>query len=68
VESEKGTIETPVKYWEIIADNLSKAGWSWEHAATSKPGETAVDSFAAYLGGLLNREVRNHGIDYPPNQ
>jgi hypothetical protein len=18
-----------VKYWEIIADNLSKAGWSW---------------------------------------
>jgi hypothetical protein len=20
---------TPVKYWEIIADNLSKAGWSW---------------------------------------
>jgi hypothetical protein len=20
---------TRVKYWEIIADNLSKAGWSW---------------------------------------
>ena len=19
----------PIKYWEIIADNLSKAGWSW---------------------------------------
>jgi hypothetical protein len=19
----------PVKYWEIIADNLSKAGWNW---------------------------------------
>jgi len=19
----------PLKYWEIIADNLSKAGWSW---------------------------------------
>jgi hypothetical protein len=19
----------PMKYWEIIADNLSKAGWSW---------------------------------------
>jgi hypothetical protein len=19
----------PVKYWEIVADNLSKAGWSW---------------------------------------
>src|SRR5881409_1259157 len=21
--------QRPVKYWEIIADNLSKAGWSW---------------------------------------
>ena len=29
VESKRRTIETPVKYWEIIADNLSKAGWSW---------------------------------------
>ena len=24
----------PVKYWEIIADNLSKAGWSWDYVAT----------------------------------
>ena len=23
-----------VKYWEIIADNLSKAGWSWGCIAT----------------------------------
>jgi precorrin-6B methylase 1 len=23
-----------VKYWEIIADNLSKAGWSWGRVAT----------------------------------
>jgi hypothetical protein len=23
-----------VKYWEIIADNLSKAGWSWDCVAT----------------------------------
>ena len=21
--------ERKMKYWEIIADNLSKAGWSW---------------------------------------
>jgi hypothetical protein len=28
VESKKGTI-CGVKYWEIIADDLSKAGWSW---------------------------------------
>src|SRR5947208_1648139 len=23
-----------VKYWELIADNLSKAGWSWGYVAT----------------------------------
>jgi hypothetical protein len=28
VEAERGRIP-PVKCWEIIADNLSKAGWSW---------------------------------------
>jgi hypothetical protein len=28
VESKSGRIQR-VKYWEIIADNLSKAGWSW---------------------------------------
>jgi hypothetical protein len=28
VESKRDTIRR-VKYWEIIADNLSKAGWSW---------------------------------------
>ena len=22
-----------VKYWEIIADNLSKAGWSWSYVS-----------------------------------
>jgi hypothetical protein len=26
---QKRQIQPPVKYWEIIADNLSKAGWSW---------------------------------------
>ncbi|HUE50146.1 MAG TPA: hypothetical protein VMQ39_03685 [Candidatus Dormibacteraeota bacterium] len=20
----------PVKYWEIIADNLNRAGWTWD--------------------------------------
>jgi hypothetical protein len=29
VESKRGTIERVKRYWEIIADNLSKAGWSW---------------------------------------
>ncbi len=26
---QKGHNQAAVKYWEIIADNLSKAGWSW---------------------------------------
>ena len=30
-----------VKYWEIIADNLSKAGWSWGCvAARDREGRT----------------------------
>jgi hypothetical protein len=30
-----------VKYWEIIADNLSKAGWSWGFvSATDSNGRT----------------------------
>jgi hypothetical protein len=29
VESKSGRIPGLVKYWEIIADDLSKAGWSW---------------------------------------
>jgi hypothetical protein len=26
-----------VKHWEIIADNLSKAGWSWGCVSTINP-------------------------------
>jgi hypothetical protein len=30
-----------VKYWEIIADNLSKAGWSWGCvSALDREGQT----------------------------
>ena len=30
-----------VKYWEIIADNLSKAGWSWGYvSALDSEGRT----------------------------
>jgi hypothetical protein len=30
-----------MKYWEIIADNLSKAGWSWGCVATiNSDGQT----------------------------
>jgi hypothetical protein len=33
VQSKRGRIRR-VRYWEIIADNLSKAGWSWGCVAT----------------------------------
>jgi hypothetical protein len=36
-EDGPGSPESRVKYWEIIADNLSKAGWSWGYIS-------AVDS------------------------
>jgi len=29
-------IMPPMKYWEIIADKLSAAGWSWAIAAPSQ--------------------------------
>jgi hypothetical protein len=29
VKNKTGTIINVKRYWEIIADNLSKAGWSW---------------------------------------
>jgi len=32
-----------MKYWEIIADNLSKAGWSWGCVATvNSQGEPSL--------------------------
>jgi len=37
VESKRGTIRNEMRYWEMIADNLSKAGWSlgWVSAIDS---------------------------------
>jgi hypothetical protein len=29
-----------VKYWEIIADNLSKAGWSWGIVSITLPASS----------------------------
>ena len=44
-----------VKYWEIIADNLSKAGWSWSCVATIRIG-TPVPGFRVvpktFIGGI----------------
>ncbi len=36
-----------VKYWEIIADNLSKAGWSWGCVSTVDREERTIWVVAA---------------------
>lgn len=42
-----------MKYWEIIADKLSAAGWSWGMT-------TAIDADAGELF-VVNAPVRAHG-------
>jgi hypothetical protein len=41
VESKNGTIPCVRPYWKIIADNLSKRGWSWGYiSAVDSQGRT----------------------------
>jgi hypothetical protein len=49
----------PVKYWEIIADNLSKAGWSWGYELT------VVVMLCENRGNMLLQKVCNAlvGVD-----
>ena len=37
-----------MKYWEIIADNLSKAGWSWGCVATVDSNRRTIFVTDAY--------------------
>jgi hypothetical protein len=46
----------PVKYWEVIADNLSKAGWSW---AASQLWILRVEQF-----GLLTRIAAMESVSF----
>jgi hypothetical protein len=51
-----------VKYWEIIADNLSKAGWSWGCvSAIDSRGRTifVVDAHR----GEISKRTRGGGND-----
>ena len=53
VEAERGRIP-PVKCWEIIADNLSKAGWTWGCvSAVDCNGHTIFIADAASVGSLV---------------
>ena len=50
-----------VKYWEFVADNLSKPGWSWGSPLDSKGGTIRiVDAHRGdgkrFVGTLRNRE------------
>ena len=40
----------PVKYWEIIADRLSKAGWSWGCVSTVDSGGRTIFIADAHRG------------------
>jgi hypothetical protein len=44
----------PVKYWEIIADNLSKAGWSWDCVS-------AIDAKGAQSGLSMHTATTESG-------
>jgi hypothetical protein len=39
-----------VKYWEIIADNLSKAGWSWGCVSAIDPNGRTIWIADAHRG------------------
>ena len=47
MESKRGTIHR-VKFWEVIADNLSKAGWSWGCVATVDSNGQTIFVVAAH--------------------
>jgi hypothetical protein len=52
VETKKTPTRCRVKYWEIIADNLSKAGWSWGCvSAVDSNGQTIFVADAHRGGG-----------------
>ena len=38
-----------VKYWEIIADNLSKAGWTWDCVSAIDASERTIWITDAHL-------------------
>jgi hypothetical protein len=42
-------VESNVKYWEIIADRLSKSGWSWGCVAVVNDERRGIPPFMACL-------------------
>ena len=47
-----------MKYWEIVAENLSKAGWSWGCAATVDANGPTIFTADAHRGDGKRSIVR----------
>jgi hypothetical protein len=50
-----------VKYWEIIADNLSKAGWSWGCVSTIDSNGRTI--FVAIDPGSVPLSIRADDLE-----
>jgi hypothetical protein len=52
-----------MKYWEIIADNLSKAGWSWGCVSAFDSEGRTVWIVDAHRGGKrYGLRIRNNSL------
>jgi hypothetical protein len=47
-----------MKYWEVIADNLSKAGWSWGSVSALDPEGRTIWIADAHRGD--GKRLRDH--------
>jgi len=63
-----------VKYWEIIADRLSKAGWSWGCVATIDSNGRTIwivdahrDDVNAVISARIRTEIWNKPRSYLKN-
>jgi len=47
----------PIKYWEIIADKLSAAGWSWGYCSVVTKARVALGGWRSQEWSPLCRRV-----------
>ena len=59
---EEATLDVTMKYWEIIADNLSKAGWSWGCVSAIDSNGRTIWIADAHRGDGRRFVVRNSAI------
>jgi hypothetical protein len=49
-----------MKYWEIIADNLSKAGWSWGCVARAQNKARQIAAMMVKTSSVTSSDVSTH--------